>query len=483
MTDLPALIDLLDRVVAASAGVVPTGDMEHAAEIATAARRRRGYLGESLLVALAGGTGSGKSSLLNAVAGEEVAPVGALRPTTSRPLAWIPAHPEPGLVRLLDDLGIEDRVGQIRFPWLAIVDLPDTDSVVVDHRHTVERLLPRIDAVVWVVDPEKYQDRALHQRYLRPLAAHADRFRFVLNQCDRLDRATLTRVVEDLEDGLRRDGFDAPIVVATAADPQGGPPEGLDRFEEMLLGTLDAKQTVTRKLVVDLREAAGALADAGLEAAGTGFVERWGAVADEAAAVVAEELSVDPVTVPQPGLSLPGAERAAQPIRRLLDGVGDVVPPGSAGRLRAISETAEELVRRAADAAVDTAGLRHPSVPGWWTVVRTSVFVLVAFSLVGIGWLVGAIRAGDPPVAPLALVVGPALVAATLVTSHRRSRRRWGERWREARREELATLVAAELDRRIGRPAREVLRHRAEAAAALTELRLELGSWDRPAPR
>jgi hypothetical protein len=136
-------------------------------------------------------------------------------------------------------------------------------------------------------------------------------------------------------------------------------------------------------------------------------------------------------------------------------------------------------VQRSADAALDAAGPDPVAAPGWWRAVRGSVILLVALAMVGIGWFVGEVRSGDDLVAPLVLILGPVMLAAALTTLHRGSRRRLDERRREARREELTVLVGTELDRRIGRPAREVLRHRAEAAAALTELQLELAAWDR----
>ena len=101
MAELRDLIDRFDRLVAVSAGLVPDEALAAAAEVGRRARDRRGYLGESVVVALAGGTGSGKSSLVNALANEVVAESGAQRPTTYDPLAWIPVNPEPGLVRLL----------------------------------------------------------------------------------------------------------------------------------------------------------------------------------------------------------------------------------------------------------------------------------------------------------------------------------------------------------------------------------------------
>jgi predicted GTPase len=230
MPDLRDLIDRFDRLVATAEGLVPEPALEAAARVGRRARDRRGFLGDTVVVALAGGTGSGKSSLINALAGEIVAESGAQRPTTFEPLAWIPANPEPGLVRLLDSIGIADRVGQDRVPWLAVIDLPDTDSVSEDNRATVERVLPLVDAVVWVVDPEKYQDRVLHERYLSPLARHGDRFLFVLNHVDRVDSDDVGRLRTDLVESLEADGIERPTILTTAADPPLGDPIGIDEF-------------------------------------------------------------------------------------------------------------------------------------------------------------------------------------------------------------------------------------------------------------
>jgi energy-coupling factor transporter ATP-binding protein EcfA2 len=189
--DLIEALEALDLAVARAAGVVGDEVVQPYAAVALNARRRIGFLGETVVIALGGGTGVGKSSLLNALAGTTVARTGALRPTTNTPLAWIPDNPEPGLVRLLDDLGIADRIGQSTHPNVAVFDLPDFDSVVGEHRATVERLLPRVDAVLWVVDPEKYNDRTIHADYLRPLAGYQGQFVFALNQVDRLAEGEL----------------------------------------------------------------------------------------------------------------------------------------------------------------------------------------------------------------------------------------------------------------------------------------------------
>ena len=91
LRDLTPALDLLDLAIASSDGLASEADRKTAAVLADAARRRQNYFSGAVIVAIAGGTGSGKSSLLNALAGREVASVSVLRPHTDEPLAWIPA--------------------------------------------------------------------------------------------------------------------------------------------------------------------------------------------------------------------------------------------------------------------------------------------------------------------------------------------------------------------------------------------------------
>src|SRR3989442_1784133 len=128
-----------------------------AARVAETARARLRFPGEAYVLALAGGTGVGKSTVLNALAGEEVSPAGARRPTTAEPVAWVPADKRAELAQLLEWLGVTqvrehhaDGLGE-----LAVLDLPDFDSVAVEHRARVDALLPKVDAVAWVLDTEQ----------------------------------------------------------------------------------------------------------------------------------------------------------------------------------------------------------------------------------------------------------------------------------------------------------------------------------------
>ncbi|CAM5648245.1 G domain-containing protein OS=Streptomyces antimycoticus OX=68175 GN=SANT12839_036860 PE=4 SV=1 [Streptomyces antimycoticus] len=163
------------------------------------------------VVAIAGATGSGKSTLFNALAGAPLSEAGIRRPTTATPLACAWTDHADGL---LDRLGIPavDRRNP-GYPYdpalrgLVLLDLPDHDSAAPGHRERVDRLLGLVDAVVWVVDPEKYADAVLHERYLRPLAGYAEVTFVVLNQVDRLPGEAADQVLDDLRRLLDEDGL------------------------------------------------------------------------------------------------------------------------------------------------------------------------------------------------------------------------------------------------------------------------------------
>jgi len=282
VSELISVIDGLDLVVALADGQVQPGDLARARAEADLARDRRGHPGGTLVLALLGGTGSGKSSLLNALAGERVAEVSALRPHTTRPLAWVPQGAEPALGQLLDRLGVGERVVHERFPGIALLDLTDVDSIDRSHRSAVEALLPDIDGVVWVLDPVKYNDPVLHEEFIAPLADSADQFVFVLNQIDRLGGDEPTAVLDDLVATLERDGVRRPAVFAVAADPPGGAPVGVDALAAHLRHRLDAKRLQLGKVVADARRTIRTLADAaGLRRGGTlHFEERWAEAVD-----------------------------------------------------------------------------------------------------------------------------------------------------------------------------------------------------------
>lgn len=277
MSDVGAALEALELAIARSEGLVSDLHLSEAVAVADRARARRGFLGETLVLALAGGTGSGKSSLLNAVAGRRIATTGVLRPTTDRALAWLPASPDRALVDLLDRLEVEERIEHEAFGRLALIDLPDHDSIVIQHHLIVDRLLPEVDGIVWVFDPQKYRDPVIHENYIQRLLDYADQFVFVLNQVDRVGPSDLETVKSDLLETLRRNGIADPRIFSLAADPTSGEPIGVDEFRNYLASSLDAKVTAAGKLLGDISSAGRRLAAAAgvFEGPGLDFDHRW----------------------------------------------------------------------------------------------------------------------------------------------------------------------------------------------------------------
>lgn len=195
--------------------------------------RERLALGvDHTVVALVGGTGSGKSSLFNALTGLELADVGVKRPTTSQVTACLWAH---DATALLDWLGVArdrrmereselDGESQADLRGLVLLDLPDHDSVEPDHRAVVDRLLPLVDLLVWVVDPQKYADDALHTGYLRHLVGHEGAMLVVLNQMDTVPVGAQAGLLRDVSRLLVEDGLTDVGVYAVSARTGDGVP-------------------------------------------------------------------------------------------------------------------------------------------------------------------------------------------------------------------------------------------------------------------
>lgn len=276
------LVDVLDRVEATLAEareVVPNGSLDPTARAARRIRIRLDYPLDLALVALAGGTGSGKSSLFNALLETDRAEVGGVRPTTSRALVSVPASRQGEIAGYIAMLGDLDLVTHPGLSWLALLDLPDTDSVEVDHRLMVRNLLPMVDAVVWVVDVEKYRDNALHQGFLRPLSEFESQFVFVLNQVDRVTDAELAPLLADFSESLRQDGYNGPIVRAVSAKPMLSSPKGIEELAEVLEGHSDgfAIYRMLTDLEIAVNELQGLLGDTSLD-----FESEWQSAVVEA---------------------------------------------------------------------------------------------------------------------------------------------------------------------------------------------------------
>ena len=215
---------------------------------------------EHTVVALAGATGTGKSTLFNLLTGADLARTSRRRPTTAFPLAAIAESSDiaAGSAALLDWLGVKERheldVSPRHPEGLVLLDLPDHDSVVTEHRVRADHVTERADLLVWVTNPQKYADAVLHSRYLVPLAGHEDSVVVVLNQLDRLTHDDAAACLADLTRLVQADGLRARILGTSARSG-----EGMPQLEALIARAVDRREAATARLTADVRHAAAEL--------------------------------------------------------------------------------------------------------------------------------------------------------------------------------------------------------------------------------
>ncbi|UPT42023.1 GTPase [Streptomyces sp. WAC00303] len=266
---LPPRLDALRELVGLSRARLDRDTLAEAGRVLDEAAARQRLSSRHTVIAVAGATGSGKSTLFNALAGAPISDTGLRRPTTSQPIAcsWT-----DGAAGLLDRLAVPGRLRRRPHPGpaafdealqgLVLVDLPDHDSAATEHRDQVDRVLALVDAVIWVVDPEKYADAALHERYLRPLAGHAEVTFVVLNQTDRLPGEAADLVLDDLrrlldEDGIALGEHGEPGATVMSLSALTG--DGVPELREMVGRFVQDRTAATRRLSADIDAAAARL--------------------------------------------------------------------------------------------------------------------------------------------------------------------------------------------------------------------------------
>ena len=267
-TDIGARIEGLDAAIVASRGRLPDTLLDESQTVLERASSRLWLSADHTVVALAGATGSGKSSTFNALSGLELSAVGVRRPTTSWATACV--WGVDGAEDLLDWLGIPPRHRVVRSSMLeptreddamrgvVLLDLPDHDSTEVSHHLEVDRLVQLADLMVWVLDPQKYADAAVHDRYLAPLATHRDVMLVVLNHADTVAPDRIESMLADVRRLLDADGLGGVPVIPTSARTG----EGMDELRQEIASRVAKKKVVRTRLEADLRGAAQRMGEA-----------------------------------------------------------------------------------------------------------------------------------------------------------------------------------------------------------------------------
>jgi len=482
----------------------------------------RTALGNATVVALAGATGSGKSSLFNAVLGVQVSPPGVRRPTTGTAHAAVWSATEDR-APLLDWLGVPRRhlvTSPARtLDGLVLLDLPDHDSTTVEHRLEVDRLVEVVDVVVWVLDPQKYADAAVHERYLRPYASHADVLFVVLNQVDRLDAAARAACLADLRRLLDQEGLGAVPLLAVSARTGTGIAELRTELERRVSARRAASdrlaadaRALARGLVRDCgkagevggeerRDLVEALADAAgvpaVVAAVQGSVRHQGAVATGwpvlawTAGLRADPLrrlhltgrrgDADPVAPQTRPAGVPARTSLAAAssvstarldlaLLHVRDGAGADLSPAWRDSLRSQLQARGDDLPDLLDRAVATTDLGADRAPGWWSVARTAQRALLTVAAVGALWLLALVALGAlqldaavplPHVGvlplPTALLLGALLAGLLLAALCRQPVARTARRRARQSRVRLLEAVSEVADRELLAP---VARHR-----------------------
>lgn len=479
-SDVSVRLDGLIQAVDSARGRLDDELLAPAGTIADRASERLRLSGEHTIVALAGATGSGKSSLFNSLTDLDLAGVGVRRPTTSWALAcaWGP----DGAEELLEWMGIPvrhqvsrmsmlDRSSEdTKLDGLVLLDLPDHDSTEVSHHLEMDRLVRYADLLVWVLDPQKYADAAIHDRYIKPMASHVDVTIVVLNQIDRIPFEQRKTALKDVERILASEGLGEVLVIGVSAT-RG---DGIDDLKRELAKRIRSKAAAKIRLGADISAVAGAIAaksgtasvpgispadrdeidQALVECAGvssvvdaiasstrrrasiaTGWpVTRWAGrlrrdpLKDLAVGADISSSALARSSIPSP--THVQRARAEVAIRDLAEKASVGLGKPWATAIRAASTSKSSDITDALDQAVMSTdlGVTRPSL--WWRIVNFLQWLLFAVAIVGLGWLLVLLVAdmakfspSDPPkvagfpVPTLLLIAGVALGVVLAILS------------------------------------------------------------------
>jgi GTPase Era involved in 16S rRNA processing len=468
-TDIGARIDGLDAAVTAARGRLDDGVVGAAAAVVERAAGRLRLSATHTVVGIAGATGSGKSSTFNALTGLELSAVGVRRPTTSwatacvwgrdgadELLAWLGIPPRHQTTR--DSMLDMARDQQAELDGVVLLDLPDHDSTEVAHHLEVDRLVSLADLLVWVVDPQKYADAAIHDRYLRPAVEQQDVMIVVLNHIDTVPEERRQSMLDDIRRLLDQDGLVRVPVLPISARLGTGVPE----LRAEIARRAAEKQSTRARIDADIRDVAGRLAEANGDAPSRVVEPARVAALDEAFAeaagvpVVVEALErslrrrgnratgwpllgwlagirTDPVKrldldLGEDGRRLSGRSRAALPgatqvqrariddeVRTFADNLTSDMTPGWVDAVRRAAGSRLDQLGDRLDQALADADLSVARLPAWMTLVRVLQWLLLLAAVGGLGWTVALAGLGRLQDSDTISVFGVALALVLLI--------------------------------------------------------------------
>ncbi|GAC1381467.1 MAG: 50S ribosome-binding GTPase [Pseudarthrobacter sp.] len=412
-------------------GVLPEASLDEVRQLLDRASSRRSLSADHTVVGIFGATGSGKSSLFNAVSGAEIATAAARRPTTSEPLAgvWGADGSEP----LLDWLEVRNRHHADPVAGFAdegtgliLLDLPDFDSTRAANRETVERMVGLVDVLVWVLDPQKYADAAVHNDFLAPMAAHSAVTLVVLNQVDRLPERDVGPVLDSLKGILARDGL-GKVQVLGASALSG---RGVDKVRSAIRGVVAQRQALSQRLGADVTRTARKLSDLSGAGEATGVRKAsTSRLAAELATAANVPLVVDAVATSYrmesarrtgwpatrwllrfrsdplrrlnlksaaasqlnrtslPPAGAPERARTDAAVREFADAASEGAPGPWRAAIRGAAREGREALPDALDQAIAGTDLMTFRKSWWWGVFNVVQWLALAIVLGGLGWL------------------------------------------------------------------------------------------------
>ena len=432
-SELHRRLEALNDARELAEGVLSDETLKAVFEVLERASSRRSLSADHTVVGFFGATGSGKSSLFNAVGGAEIATAAARRPTTSEPLAsvWGIRGSEP----LLDWLEVSKRHHATSVPGFAdettgliLLDLPDFDSTRAANREIVQRMVGLVDVLVWVLDPQKYADAAVHNDFLTPLASHAAVTLVVLNQIDRLPKSEVDPVLESLRGILARDGLGRVQVLGTSAITG----EGIEEVRAAIRRVVLQREASSKRLAADVAHESSRLASESGEGEAAGVTSGARArLADELAAAanvplvveaVAKSYTIEstrrtgwPVTrwlvrfrpdplrrlnlrrnepsavnrTSLPPAGAPERARTDAAVREFADAASEGAPGPWRAVIRGAARDAREQLPDALDQAIAGTELSAGRKSWWWPVFNLVQWLALLTVLGGLGWLGG----------------------------------------------------------------------------------------------